>query len=65
MGGVWPRGDWIVIPKNIGPHLSIDETCLSVGEDYTILSNKDTHGDKGGEIHAQQIPADGVSREMV
>ena len=39
--------DWIVIPGNIGPRLSIDETCLSAGEVYTILSNKDAHGGKG------------------
>lgn len=42
------HGDgWIVLAKNIGPHLSIDETCLTTGEVYTILSNKDAHGGKG------------------
>ena len=30
--------DWVIIPKNMGTHLSIDETCLSTGEVYTILS---------------------------
>ncbi len=40
-------GDWPVFPQNIGPYLSIDETCLSIGEVYTILSNKDAHGRKG------------------
>ena len=29
--------DWVIIPKNMGTHLSIDETCLSTGEVYTIL----------------------------
>ena len=31
----------------LGTHLSIDETCLSTGEVYTILSNKEAHGRKG------------------
>lgn len=26
--------DWVIIPKNMGTHLSIDETCLSTGEVY-------------------------------
>lgn len=39
--------DWIIIPENMGRHLSIDETCLSTGEVYTILSNKEAHGRKG------------------
>lgn len=39
--------DWLIALWNIGPHLSIDETCLSTGEVYTILSNKEAHGKKG------------------
>lgn len=39
--------EWLIFPQNIGPHLSIDETCLSTGEVYTIVSNKDAHGRKG------------------
>lgn len=35
---------WCVFPQNIGPHLSIDETSLSRGELYTIVTNKDAHG---------------------
>ena len=35
---------WRVFPENIGPHLSIDETSLSRGELYTIVTNKDAHG---------------------
>ena len=27
--------------------MSLDETCLSNGEVYTILTNKDAHGGKG------------------
>lgn len=39
--------EWLIFPQNIGPHLSIDETCLSTGEVYTIVSSKGTHGRKG------------------
>ena len=35
------------ILKNIGYHLCIDETALSKGELYTILTNRDKHGRKG------------------
>lgn len=42
------HGDgWVVLPWNIGPRLCIDETCLSTGEVYTILSNPDAHGGHG------------------
>lgn len=37
----------LVYAKNIGPRLSIDETSLSHGELYTVLSNKDAKGKKG------------------
>ncbi len=36
--------NWMVRPENIGPRLSIDETSLSDGELYTIVTNKDAHG---------------------
>lgn len=36
-----------MFPENIGPHLSLDETCLSHGELYTILTNKAAKGKKG------------------
>ena len=39
--------EWLIFPENVGPHVSIDETCLSTGEVYTIISNKDAHGRKG------------------
>ena len=32
---------------NIGPDMSLDETCLSNGEVWTFLTNKDGHGGKG------------------
>lgn len=39
--------EWLLFPENMGPHLSIDETSLSRGELYTIISNKEAHGGKG------------------
>ena len=33
--------------KNVGEHLAIDETSLSNGELYTIVTNKDGHGRNG------------------
>lgn len=41
---------WLLFPKNIGPRLSIDETSLSNGELYTILTNKDAKGRKGAIV---------------
>ncbi len=39
--------DWILFPENMGTHLSIDETALSNGELYTVVSNKAGKGRKG------------------
>jgi transposase len=39
--------DWLVFPDNIGSHLSIDETSLSQGELYTLVTNKAGKGRKG------------------
>ena len=36
-----------MFPKNIGEDLSLDETCLSNGEVYTVLTNKSAHGRRG------------------
>ncbi|WP_289827333.1 transposase [uncultured Muribaculum sp.] len=33
--------------NNIGPYMSLDETCLSNGEVWTFLTNKDGHGGRG------------------
>lgn len=41
---------WILFPENIGPKLSIDETSLSNGELYTILTNKAAKGKKGAIV---------------
>src|SRR5690606_33113091 len=37
----------LIFPQNISPHLSIDETCLSHGELYTIVTNKQARGKRG------------------
>ncbi|MEP4595619.1 MAG: transposase, partial [Cyclobacteriaceae bacterium] len=39
--------DHIVFPENIGPFLTIDETSLSQGELYIIITNKEANGQKG------------------
>lgn len=41
---------WILFPENLGPYLSIDETSLSNGELYTVLTNKDAKGKKGALV---------------
>lgn len=42
--------DWLLYPENLGTHLSIDETSLSHGELYTILTNKAAKGKKGSIV---------------
>ena len=42
--------DWLLFPDNIGPFLSIDETSLSQGELYTIITNKEAKGRKGAIV---------------
>ena len=37
----------MLFPDNFGEDMSLDETCLSNGEVYTILTNKAAHGRKG------------------
>lgn len=39
--------DWLLFPKNMGSHLSLDETAFSNGDLYTILTNKKAKGKKG------------------
>lgn len=39
--------DWMVFPENTGNRLTIDETSLSNGELYTIVTNKAGKGRKG------------------
>ncbi len=42
--------EWLLYPENTGPHLSIDETSLSNGELYTIITNKAARGRKGSLV---------------
>ncbi len=50
----WEHADhaesWLLFPDNIGEYLSIDETSLSQGELYTILTNKAAKGRKGALV---------------
>ena len=41
---------WLLYPQNLGSHLSLDETSLSHGELYTILTNKAAKGGKGSIV---------------
>lgn len=41
---------WMLFPDNIGSHLSLDETSLTNGELYTILTNKAAKGKKGAIV---------------
>jgi len=41
---------WLIFPENMGTHLSIDEVALSMGELYTIVTNKKAKGRKGAVI---------------
>ena len=42
--------DWVLFPENLGEYISIDETSLSQGELYTVLTNKSAKGKKGAII---------------
>lgn len=42
--------DWILFPENVGEQLSIDETALTNGELYTIVTNKAGKGRKGALV---------------
>jgi transposase len=44
------RKNMLIFPENIGKRLSIDETSLSNGELYTILTNKAAKGKKGSVV---------------
>ena len=52
--GEWDQfdhaSDWILFPDNIGENLSIDETSLSLGELYTVITNKAAKGKKGALV---------------
>ena len=38
--------EWIIFPDNIGKQLSLDEVALTNGELYTVVTNKEFHGQK-------------------
>jgi len=42
--------EWLLFDKNIGSHLSLDETAFSNGDLYTILTNKKAKGKKGALV---------------
>lgn len=50
----WEQKDhadhWMLFTRNISPNLSIDETALSNGELYTIVTNKVAKGRKGAIV---------------
>lgn len=50
----WKQKDhadqWVLFPENMGENLSLDETSLSNGELYTILTNKAGKGKRGALI---------------
>lgn len=50
----WEQKDhadqWMLFTKNVSPYLSIDETALSNGELYTIVTNKGAKGRKGAIV---------------
>lgn len=41
---------WMLFPHNLGSRLAIDETELTNGELYTIITNKAKHGKKGALV---------------
>ncbi len=42
--------NWVLFEDNLGEYLSIDETCLSQGELYTVITNKAARGKKGALV---------------
>lgn len=44
--------DYLLFPENMGERLSIGETCLSSGEVYTFLTDKEGHGGRGTLVAA-------------
>ena len=42
--------EYLLFPENVGNDLSLDETCLSNGEVYTVLTDKSARGRKGALV---------------
>jgi transposase len=57
--------EWVLFPGNLGPNLSIDETALSNGELYTIVTNKDGKGRKGTLVAMIEGTASGKVIEII
>jgi len=56
----------LLFPDNIGPYLSIDETSLSQGELYTILTNKEAKGRKGAIVAILKgVDADKIISKLI
>ena len=55
--------EWLVFEDNIGTHLSLDETNISNGELYSILTNKAGKGGKGSLVAmVEGTKADDISK---
>lgn len=65
----WPQLDhaegYILFPENIGADLSLDETCLSNGDVYTVLTNKEARGRHGALVAMiRGVATDAVSKVL-
>ena len=47
MGQLTHVTDWVLFEENLSEYISIDETCLSQGELYTVVTNTLAKGKKG------------------
>ena len=55
----------MLFPNNFGNDMSLDETCLSNGEVYTILTNKAAHGGRGAlAAMVRGVASDTVSARL-
>lgn len=63
----WAEADhankYLIFPDNIGENLSLDETSLSNGDVYTLLTNKAGKGKKGTLVAIiQGVSADNINK---
>ena len=57
---------WLVFADNVGASICIDETALSNGELYTIVTNRSCHGSKGTLIAmVKGVSADRVTEAIM
>ncbi len=57
--------DWILFEENLGTHLSLDETALSQGELYTVITNKEAKGRKGALVAMIKGPRNQTVRSIL